>query len=142
MPNSSKGSKETSNTSKTPTSKATANKSSRTNFINSNETPNPNKNNHTKATNSNKTSNANSTKPTPHSNTSTKDKDSQATRILLIIKALINGKDLKALSEKDFDFRVSKRTFQRDIKMIKDFFSENAALQGGACKVHSKVRHT
>ena len=83
--------------------------------------------------------------PAPHSNTSTstKDKDSQATRILLIIKALINGKDLKALSEKDFDFRVSKRTFQRDIKMIKDFFSENAALQGGggACKVHSKVRY-
>ena len=69
--------------------------------------------------------------PAPHSNTSTKDKDSQATRILLIIKALINGKDLKALSEKDFDFKVSKRTFQRDIKMIKDFFSENAALQWG-----------
>ena len=139
MPNSNKNSKEASNTSKTPTSKATANKFSRTNFINST------KNNPTKATNSSKSSKETSNTPAPHSNTNTntKDKDSQATRILLIIKALINGKDLKALSEKDFDFKVSKRTFQRDIKMIKDFFSENAALQGGggACKVHSKVRY-
>ena len=78
--------------------------------------------------------------PAPHSNTSTKDKDSQATRILLIIKALINGKDLKALSEKDFDFKVSKRTFQRDIKMIKDFFSENAALQGGGGGLQSPFK--
>ena len=59
-------------------------------------------------------------------------KDSSATRILLIIKALINGKDIDTLSQKDFDFDISKRTFQRDIKKIKDFFAEkNANLQGG-----------
>lgn len=62
----------------------------------------------------------------------TKHKDSSATRILLIIKALINGKDIDTLSQKDFDFNISKRTFQRDIKKIKDFFTEkNANLQGG-----------
>ena len=68
-------------------------------------------------------------------------KDPSATRILLIIKALCNGKKLNELSLKDFDFNISQRTFQRDIKKIKDFFTENYAnLQGGgACKNHSKV---
>ena len=54
-------------------------------------------------------------------------KDSTATRILLIIRALCNGADLDLLSLKDFDFNISKRTFQRDIKKIKDFFIENIA---------------
>ena len=59
-------------------------------------------------------------------------KDSSATRILLIIKALANGKSLEKLSLKDFDFNISQRTFQRDIKKIKDFFTDSAAnLQGG-----------
>lgn len=59
-------------------------------------------------------------------------KDSSATRILLIIKALINGKNLDELSQKDFDFDISQRTFQRDLKKIKDFFADNDAnLQGG-----------
>ena len=49
-------------------------------------------------------------------------KDSTATRILLIIRALCNGASLDSLSLKDFDFNISKRTFQRDIKKIKDFF--------------------
>lgn len=52
-----------------------------------------------------------------------KDKESLATRILLIIQALLNGKDIDKLTLKDFDFNVSKRTFQRDIKKIKDFFT-------------------
>ncbi len=72
-------------------------------------------------------------------------KDSSATRILLIIKALINGKDIDTLSQKDFDFDISKRTFQRDIKKIKDFFTEkNANLQivgGGGYKNYSKICH-
>ena len=71
-------------------------------------------------------------------------KDPSATRILLIIKALCNGKKLNELSLKDFDFNISQRTFQRDIKKIKDFFADNFAnLQqgGGACKNHSKVCH-
>lgn len=60
------------------------------------------------------------------------DKDSSSTRVLLIIKALCNGKSLDKLSLKDFDFNISQRTFQRDIKKIKDFFAENYAnLQGG-----------
>ena len=59
-------------------------------------------------------------------------KDSSATRILLIIKALANGKSLEKLSLKDFDFNIGQRTFQRDIKKIKDFFTDSAAnLQGG-----------
>lgn len=63
-----------------------------------------------------------------------KDKESLATRILLIIQALLNGKDIDKLTLKDFDFNVSKRTFQRDIKKIKDFFT-NYQLdnRGGAC---------
>ena len=55
------------------------------------------------------------------------DRDSTATRILLIIRALCNGASLDSLSLKDFDFNISKRTFQRDIKKIKDFFVENIA---------------
>lgn len=59
-------------------------------------------------------------------------KDTSATRILIIIKALCSGKRLDDLSLKDFDFNISQRTFQRDIKKIKDFFTENYAnLQGG-----------
>ena len=59
-------------------------------------------------------------------------KDSSATRILLIIKALVSGKDLAELSLKDFDFNIGQRTFQRDIKKIKDFFADDSAnLQGG-----------
>lgn len=54
-------------------------------------------------------------------------KDSTATRILLIIRALCNGASLDLLSLKDFDFNISKRTFQRDIKKIRDFFIENIA---------------
>ena len=58
-------------------------------------------------------------------------KDSSATRILLIIKALINGKDIDTLSQKDFDFDISKRTFQRDIKKIKDFFWKECEFTRG-----------
>lgn len=54
-------------------------------------------------------------------------KDTSATRILLIIREICNGKDINALSLNDFDFNISKRTFQRDIKKIKDFFIENIA---------------
>lgn len=50
------------------------------------------------------------------------EKESVATRILLIIQAVLNGKDIAKLTLKDFDFNVSCRTFQRDIKKIKDFF--------------------
>ena len=54
-------------------------------------------------------------------------KDNSATRILLIIREICNGKDINALSLNDFDFNVSKRTFQRDIKKVKDFFIEHFA---------------
>ena len=62
-----------------------------------------------------------------HNPSNFKDRDSTATRILLIIRALCNGASLDSLSLKDFDFNISKRTFQRDIKKIKDFFVENIA---------------
>lgn len=54
-------------------------------------------------------------------------KDTSATRILLIIREICNGKDINTLSLNDFDFNVSKRTFQRDIKKVKDFFIEHFA---------------
>lgn len=54
-------------------------------------------------------------------------KDTSATRILLIIREICNGKDINTLSLSDFDFNVSKRTFQRDIKQVKDFFIEHFA---------------
>ena len=54
-------------------------------------------------------------------------KDNSATRILLIIREICNGKDINALSLDDFDFNISKRTFQRDIKKVKDFFIEHFA---------------
>ena len=54
-------------------------------------------------------------------------KDTSATRILLIIREICNGKDINALSLSDFDFNISKRTFQRDIKKVKDFFIEHFA---------------
>ena len=62
-----------------------------------------------------------------HKSHNQNDRDSTATRILLIIRALCNGASLDSLSLKDFDFNISKRTFQRDIKKIKDFFVENIA---------------
>lgn len=54
-------------------------------------------------------------------------KDTSATRILLIIREICNGKDINTLTLNDFDFNVSKRTFQRDIKKVKDFFIEHFA---------------
>lgn len=57
-------------------------------------------------------------------------KDNSATRVLLIIKALVGGKDIDKLDSKDFDFAVSKRTFQRDLKRVREFFAEND-LHGG-----------
>lgn len=63
------------------------------------------------------------------------DKESLATRILLIIQALLNGKDIDKLTLKDFDFNVSNRTFQRDIKknqrIFRHFFKPN--IRQGAC---------
>lgn len=61
------------------------------------------------------------------------DKESLATRILLIIQALLDGKDIDKLTLKDFDFNVSQRTFQRDIKKIKEFFAPylNQTYNGG-----------
>ena len=46
---------------------------------------------------------------------------------MLIIREICNGKDINALTLNDFDFNVSKRTFQRDIKKVKDFFIEHFA---------------
>lgn len=54
-------------------------------------------------------------------------KDTSATRILLIIREICNGRDINTLSLNDFDFNISKRTFQRDIKKVKDFFIEHFA---------------
>ncbi len=64
---------------------------------------------------------------THESNESKDSKDTSATRILLIIREICNGKDINTLTLNDFDFNVSKRTFQRDIKKVKYFFIEHFA---------------
>ena len=66
-------------------------------------------------------------------------KDTSATRILLIIREICNGKDINALSLSDFDFNVSKRTFQRDIKKVKDFFIEHFAYIPIAVDSHTRT---
>lgn len=79
----------------------------------------------------------NSPKPAP----SIKAKDNSATRVLLIIRALINGKDMDTLSQKDFDFNISKRTFQRDIKRVRDFFAEHFMSLHAVAKYIQKFAH-
>ena len=69
-------------------------------------------------------------------------KDTSATRILLIIREICNGKDINALSLNDFDFNVSKRTFQRDIKKVKDFFIEHFAYIPIATMAVDSATHT
>lgn len=71
------------------------------------------------------------------------EKESVATRILLIIQAVLNGKDIAKLTLKDFDFNVSCRTFQRDIKKIKDFFITYQADNrgGGLLKIYKNSLH-
>lgn len=73
-----------------------------------------------------------------------KDKEGLAIRILLIIQALLNGKDIDKLTFKDFDFNISNRTFQRDSKKIKDFFT-NYQLDnmggGGLPKTYKNSLH-
>lgn len=69
-------------------------------------------------------------------------KDTSATRILLIIREICNGKDINALTLNDFDFNVSKRTFQRDIKKVKDFFIEHFAYIPIASIATDSATHT
>ena len=98
--------------------------------------------NSTHSANDTKKANLTHTRNNTQSKADTTPKDNSATRILLIIKALVSGKDLAELSLKDFDFNISQRTFQRDIKKIKDFFADDSAnLQGGGgYQKHTKVR--
>ncbi len=69
-------------------------------------------------------------------------KDTSATRILLIIREICNGKDINTLALNDFDFNVSKRTFQRDIKKVKDFFIEHFAYIPIASIAVDSATHT
>lgn len=68
--------------------------------------------------------------PKPQETHKNAEKDSSATRVLLIIKALVSGREIDELSLHDFDFDISTRTFQRDIKKVRDFFAQND-LHGG-----------
>lgn len=83
----------------------------------------------------------NSPKPAPSIKAKKAPKDNSATRVLLIIRALINGKDMDTLSQKDFDFDISKRTFQRDIKRVRDFFAEHFMSLHAVAKYIQKFAH-